>query len=90
MGKVLWVLMGSIGMVLLVACANVPNLLLVRVEGRSQELAIRSALGAPWGRTAADLLFESVVLGIAGAGIGLGLGGGQSMRSAGNCKSSGG
>jgi putative ABC transport system permease protein len=72
-GKVLWVLMGSIGMVLLVACANVANLLLVRVEGRRQELAIRSALGAPWGRTAADMLFESVVLGSAGAGIGLGL-----------------
>ena len=72
-GKVLWVQMGSIAMVLLVACANVANLLLVRVEGRRQELAIRSALGAPWGRTAADLLFESVVLGIAGAGIGLGL-----------------
>jgi predicted permease len=72
-GKVLWVLMGSIGMVLLVACANVANLLLVRVEGRRQELAIRSALGAPWGRTAADLLLESVVLGAAGAGIGLGL-----------------
>ena len=72
-GKVLWVLMGSIVMVLLVACANVANLLLVRVEGRRQELAIRSALGAPWGRTAADLLFESVVLGVAGAGIGLGL-----------------
>jgi len=72
-GKVLWVLMGSIGMVLLVACANVANLLLVRVEGRRQELAIRSALGAPWGRTAAELLSESVVLGVAGSAIGLGL-----------------
>ena len=72
-GKVLWVLTGSIAMVLLVACANVANLLLVRVEGRRQELAIRSALGAPWRRTAADLLCESVVLGVAGAGIGLGL-----------------
>ncbi len=72
-GKVLWLLMGSIGMVLLVACANVANLLLVRVEGRRQELAVRSALGAPWGRTAADLLLESAVLGAAGAGIGLGL-----------------
>jgi hypothetical protein len=63
-GKVLWVLMGSIAMVLLVACANVANLLLVRVEGRRQELAIRSALGAPWRRTAADLLFESLALGL--------------------------
>jgi predicted permease len=72
-GKVLWVLMGSIAMVLLVACANVANLLLVRVEGRRQELAIRSALGAAWGRTAAELLFESLVLGVAGSLIGLGL-----------------
>ncbi len=72
-GKVLWVLMGSIGMVLLVACANVANLLLVRVEGRRQELAIRSALGAPWGRTAGELLLESLALGIAGSALGLGL-----------------
>ncbi|MGD0892849.1 MAG: ABC transporter permease [Terracidiphilus sp.] len=71
--NVLWVLMGSIAMVLLVACANVANLLLVRVEGRRQELAIRAALGAPWGRTAADLLFESVVIAFAGSVIGLGL-----------------
>jgi predicted permease len=70
-GKVLWVLMGSIAMVLLVACANVANLLLVRVEGRRQELAIRSALGAGWGRIAAELLFESIVLGVAGSLIGL-------------------
>ena len=66
-GNVLWVLMGSIIMVLLVACANVANLLLVRVEGRRQELAIRSALGAGWKRITGDLLFESAVLGIMGA-----------------------
>jgi predicted permease len=72
-GNVLWVLMGSIVMVLLVACANVANLLLVRVEGRRQELAIRSALGAGWRRIAGELLFESVVLGVAGSLIGLAL-----------------
>jgi cell division protein FtsX len=65
--------MGSIAIVLLVACANVANLLLVRVEGRRQELAIRSALGAPWKRTAAELLFESMFLGVLGSLIGLGL-----------------
>ena len=73
MGNVLWVLMGSIAMVLLVACANVANLLLVRVEGRRQELAIRSALGAGWKRITAELLFESAVLGILGSLIGLAL-----------------
>jgi predicted permease len=72
-GKVLWVLMGSIGMVLLIACANVANLLLVRVEGRRQELAIRAALGAGWGRIAAELLFESIVLGVLGSLLGLAL-----------------
>jgi predicted permease len=70
-GKVLWVLMASIVLVLLVACANVANLLLVRVEGRRQELAIRSALGAGWGRIAAELLYESVTLGFAGSLLGL-------------------
>jgi predicted permease len=72
-GRVLLVLMGSIVLVLLVACANVANLLLVRVEGRRQELAIRSALGAGWGRIAGELLFESIVLGVAGSLIGLAL-----------------
>jgi predicted permease len=72
-GKVLWVLMGSIAMVLLIACANVANLLLVRVEGRRQELAIRAALGAGWGRIATELLFESVILGLLGSVLGLAL-----------------
>jgi predicted permease len=72
-GRVLLVLMGSIVLVLLVACANVANLLLVRVEGRRQELAIRSALGAGWGRIAGELLFESIALGVAGSLIGLAL-----------------
>jgi predicted permease len=72
-GDVLWVLMGSIVMVLLIACANVANLLLVRVEGRRQELAIRSALGAAWRRIAGDLLFESLTLTMIGSALGLGL-----------------
>jgi predicted permease len=70
-GNVLWVLMGSIAIVLLVACANVANLLLVRVEGRRQELAIRAALGAGGMRIAADLLVESIVLGFLGSLLGL-------------------
>jgi predicted permease len=72
-GSVLWVLMSSIGAVLLIACANVANLVLVRVEGRRQELAIRSALGAGWKRIAGDLLFESVILGLLGSILGLAL-----------------
>ncbi|MGA8741624.1 MAG: ABC transporter permease [Terracidiphilus sp.] len=72
-GNVLWVLMGSIVAVLLVACANVANLLLVRVEGRRQELAIRSALGAGRSNITLGLLFESAVLGVTGGAIGLAL-----------------
>jgi len=72
-GNVLWVLMGSLAMVLLIACANVANLLLVRVEGRRQELAIRAALGAGSKRIATDLLVESFTLGAIGSLIGLAL-----------------
>ena len=72
-GNVLWVLMGSIGMVLLIACANVANLVLVRVEGRRQEIALRAALGASWGRIAGELLLESVILALLGSVLGLGL-----------------
>jgi predicted permease len=71
--KLLWILMGSIGVVLLIACANVANLLLVRAEGRHQELAVRAALGASRWRIAGDFLLESVVIGIVGSVLGLGL-----------------
>ena len=70
-GKVLWVLMGGIGLVLLIACANVASLLLVRVEGRQQELAIRAALGGSPGRIAGGLLLESLMLAVIGGALGL-------------------
>jgi predicted permease len=70
-GKVLWVLMGGIGLVLLIACANVASLLLVRVEGRQLELAIRAALGGSRGRIAAGLLLESLMQAAIGGALGL-------------------
>jgi predicted permease len=70
---VLWVLMGSIVVVLVVACANVANLLLVRVEGQRQELAIRYVLGAGRGHIAAAILIESLILGLAASIVGLAL-----------------
>jgi hypothetical protein len=60
-GELLWVVMGTIGVVMLIACANVTNLLLVRIEARQQELAVRTALGASWTRIVRGLLVESVM-----------------------------
>jgi predicted permease len=71
-GEVLWVIMGTLAAVMLIACANVANLLLVHVESRRQELAVRSALGAGWGRIVRELLLESALLSSMGAMLGLG------------------
>jgi predicted permease len=64
--KLLWVVMATIGVVMLIACTNVANLLLVRAESRQQELSIRAALGAGRGRIARELLVESLALGLIG------------------------
>jgi putative ABC transport system permease protein len=69
--RYLWMLLAAVGLVLLIACANVVNLILVRVEARAHDVAIRTALGASWSDLAREAFVEGLALSLTGATLGL-------------------
>lgn len=71
--RTLWILLASVGILLLIACSNVANLFLVRAEGRQREVSVRTALGASGGDVARFFLLESLILGVLGGLVGLAL-----------------
>ncbi|HVX40424.1 MAG TPA: ADOP family duplicated permease [Gemmatimonadaceae bacterium] len=72
-GRVLWVVLGAVALLLVLACANVANLFLARAELRQRELAVRSALGAAQGQLLLELMSEGIVVSAIGGALGLGL-----------------